>query len=113
MTAGGNMRKQLSGGTKALSCCDSFRRWEHGEENGEEGEGAAVNKGRRADAQDARAREDEDDGDRAQIEADGRRDASESEGTWSDAGGRARKEDGVRSRWEGGGIAAVCLIALL
>jgi len=43
----------------------------------EEDEGAAVDKGRRADAQDARAREDEDDGDRAQIEADGRRDPAE------------------------------------
>jgi hypothetical protein len=42
------------------------------------------------------AREDKDHGDRAETEADGKRDASASKETWCDAGGRSREEDGVR-----------------
>jgi hypothetical protein len=50
-----------------------------------------MDEGRCTDAQDARAREDEDNGDCAQIEADGRRDEAESNETWGDTGGRSRE----------------------
>ena len=57
-----------------------------------------MDEGRCKDVEDARAGEDKDNGDRAQIEADGRRDASESKGTWGDAGGRL-EEEGYEIVW--------------
>jgi hypothetical protein len=75
---------------------DSFRRWEHGEENGEENQGAAVDDGGCPHVEDARARKDKHNGDCAQTEADGGRHASASEETRCDVGRRS-EEDRVRS----------------
>jgi hypothetical protein len=64
-----------------------------GEENGEEDDkAAAVDEGRRADAQDARAGEDKDNGDCAQTEAERGSDLSEGGTTRGDAGGRSKEE---------------------
>jgi len=76
------------------------RRWfgsniGHGEENGEDDEAATVDEGRRADAQDARAGESENECDRAQAEADPGSDVSASNETRCDAGGRSKEEKGV------------------
>jgi hypothetical protein len=51
-----------------------------------------VDEGRRADAQDARAGEDKDNGDCAETEADAGSDDAESHETWGDVGGRSEEE---------------------
>jgi hypothetical protein len=52
-----------------------------------------VDEGRRADAQDARAGEDKDNGDCAQTEADAPSHEAESNETWCDPGGQSREEE--------------------
>jgi hypothetical protein len=74
-----------------MIAADWFRRCEHEEENGEDDETAAVDERRRAHAQDARAREDEDDGDCAPTEAECGSDVSEGASTRGDAGGGRKK----------------------
>ena len=57
----------------------------------------------------ARAREDKDNGDRAQAEAERRSDVSASNETWGDAGGRWRREkNGISSRRGGAGECDSC-----
>src|ERR1700730_9641571 len=68
-----------------MMAADSVATLGTGGDDGEDNETAAVDEGRRADAQDARAREDKDNCDRAQIEAQCGGDVSESNETWCDA----------------------------
>ena len=67
-------------------------RWEN-IDGREDREAPCVDEGRHLCTQDARAREDKDNGDRTQIEAKHGSDASESNETWCDVGGRS--EEGV------------------
>jgi hypothetical protein len=81
-----------------MMAVDSLAPLMQGKENGEEDEAAAVDDGRCPHVEDARAREDENNGDRAQTQAERGSDVSASNETWGDAGGRSREEDRVRSR---------------
>jgi hypothetical protein len=55
----------------------------------------SVDEGRAAHAEDARARADEDNGDRAQAQAERGCDATQGISSWCDAGWRSREEEGV------------------
>ena len=63
--------------------------------DGEDDEAASVDEGRRADPKDARARESENECDRAQAQAECGSDVSASNATWCDAGRRTEEEKGV------------------
>jgi hypothetical protein len=71
----------------------------------EDREAPCVDEGRHPCTQDALAREVKDNGDRTQIEAKRWSDASESNETWCDIGGRPREEAGLTaSRRFGAGL---------
>jgi hypothetical protein len=78
-----------------MIAADSVATFADGEENGEDDEAASVDEGRRADTQEARAREDKDNGDRAQAETDAGSHEAESSETWCAARGRSEEEKGV------------------
>src|SRR5258708_3218082 len=81
-----------------MMAADSFRRWKHGEENGEEDEGAAVDERRCPHVEDARTRRGEDYVDCAEAEADRRRHASASIQARRVAGGRSEGESVIAAR---------------
>src|SRR5437588_10523214 len=76
-----------------MMIADSLAKLMQREEDDEEDECAAVDDGRCPHVEDARAREDEDNGDRAQTEADAGSHEAASNETWCDVGGRSREAD--------------------
>jgi hypothetical protein len=67
-----------------------------GEEDNEE---PAVDEGRAAHVEGARAGADEDDGDRAEIKAKRGCDATQSISSWCDTGRRSREKEGASAAW--------------